>query len=223
MASPGERAGEPSDRGRPVNDVQLSKFLSYICRHGAEKKGLTVQEGGYINVDDILELREARKNGYSVSDVQRVVANYPKQRFSLRSKPNDDGKLQICANQGHSLEVKGLDLVPILRPEEAPVVVHGTYRRAWEQIKKQGLSKMSRNHVHFAAGLPGEDGVISGMRSSCQILIYIDMKKALEGGLLFYRSANNVILCSGDENGFISTKYFEKVYDITKGVKLDYY
>ena len=44
----------------------------------------------------------------------------------------------------------------------------------------------------------------------------------VSGGLLFYRSANNVILCPGDENGFISTKYFEKVYDITKGVKLDY-
>ena len=42
------------------------------------------------------------------------------------------------------------------------------------------------------------------------------------GGLLFYRSANNVILCPGDENGFINTKYFDKVYDVTKGVKLDY-
>ena len=56
-------------------------------------------------MDDILELREARKNGYSVSDVQRVVANCPKQRFSLHSTPDPHGKLQICANQGHSLEV----------------------------------------------------------------------------------------------------------------------
>lgn len=77
----------------------LVKFLSL---------SLPPSSGGYINVDDILELREARKNGYSVSDVQRIVANCPKQRFSLRSTPSDDdddGKLQICANQGHSLEV----------------------------------------------------------------------------------------------------------------------
>lgn len=33
-------------------------------------------------------------------------------------------------------------------------------------------------------------------------------------GLKFYRSANNVILCSGDENGFLKTKYFLKVVDV---------
>lgn len=118
------------DRERPPTDVQLSKFLSYICRHGAEKRGLTVHEGGarllsagalilflylhtilggYINVCDILELREARKNSYSVSDVQRVVSDCPKQRFSLRTAAAAGGggdTLQICANQGHSVEVR---------------------------------------------------------------------------------------------------------------------
>jgi 2'-phosphotransferase len=46
---------------------------------------------------------------------------------------------------------------------------------------KGGLNKMARNHVHLAAGLPGKDGVISGMRSSCQVVIELNMVKAIHG------------------------------------------
>ncbi len=40
--------------------------------------------------------------GFTEEDVQRVVANCPKQRFSLSQ---DSGRLKIRANQGHSMEV----------------------------------------------------------------------------------------------------------------------
>lgn len=53
---------------------------------------------------------------------------------------------------------------------------------------------MSRNHIHFAPGLPQEDGVISGMRKSCDVYIYIDMVQAIKDGIDFYISSNNVIL-----------------------------
>ena len=33
----------------------------------------------------------------------------------------------------------GLDLQPIICAAEAPVVVHGTYKKAWESIKHQVL------------------------------------------------------------------------------------
>ena len=39
---------------------------------------------------------------------------------------------------------------------------------------KEGLCRMARNHIHFAAAMPGEDGVISGMRGSCQVSIYVN-------------------------------------------------
>lgn len=42
------------------------------------------------------------------------------------------------------------------------VCVHGTLMQNLRLILKTGLKKMGRNHVHFASGLPRENGVISG-------------------------------------------------------------
>lgn len=40
---------------------------------------------------------------------------------------------------------------------------------------------MNRNHIHMAAGLLGESDVISGMRKTCNLYIYIDAAKAIQG------------------------------------------
>ncbi len=53
---------------------------------------------------------------------------------------------------------------------------------------------MSRNHIHFAPGMPKQNGVISGMRTSCEIYITIDLFGAIKDGIIFYVSTNNVIL-----------------------------
>ena len=71
---------------------------------------------------------------------------------------------------------------------------------------------MNINHIHFAAGATGEEGVIIGMRRSSEVLIFIDSEKAMESGIKFYRSKNNVILSPGDINGAIKPCYFSKVY-----------
>ncbi len=41
-------------RGEETIDVQFSKALSYILRHGAEKEGLPIRPDGYILVDQLL-------------------------------------------------------------------------------------------------------------------------------------------------------------------------
>lgn len=40
---------------------------------------------------------------------------------------------------------------------------------------------MTRCHIHFAIGERGDKSVISGMRNSVEIYIYIDLEKALKG------------------------------------------
>ncbi|RYG53571.1 hypothetical protein EON66_08345, partial [archaeon] len=51
-----------------------------------------------------------------------------------------------------------------------------------------GLKRMSRRHIHCAAGMAGADGVISGMRTSANVFIFIDTRAALAEGVPIYRS-----------------------------------
>jgi len=91
---------------------------------------------------------------------------------------------------------------------------------------------MGRMHVHFAKGLPagfsrmgdGNAGheangnqetqappVISGMRNSSAVLVYLDIAKAMDLGLKFWESDNGVILCDGGDDGIIPLSCFERV------------
>ena len=62
-----------------------------------------------------------------------------------------------------------VDMEQITSPDEVSKVIHGTNFKAWNEIQRTGLNKMKRNHIHFAAGEPGSEGVISGMRSTAQV------------------------------------------------------
>lgn len=79
----------------------------------------------------------------------------------------------IRATQGHSIKEVNSEalLTKITDPTLFPVVIHGTYNKFWGLIQADGLKRMARNHIHFAPGMPKEEGVISGMRGSCDMYI----------------------------------------------------
>ncbi|KAJ8953611.1 hypothetical protein NQ318_003035 [Aromia moschata] len=191
-------------------DIHLSKTLCWLLRHGAVKEHLAISPEGYMNVEDLLN-HKSLKNKFTVDDIKRVVETSEKQRFTLRCRNNI---LQICANQGHSLrEVDDITLVPILSSEDL-TVIHGTFYKNWINIQKEGISRMKRNHIHFAADLPHNKSVISGVRSNAQVFIYINLELALSDSIEFYMSVNGVILSPGNDRGYIEPKYFSRVSDI---------
>lgn len=194
-------------------DVQLSRFLARILRHEAINRGLDVTEDGYVDVEDILELPEARNK--TEQDVKNIVRNDTKGRFSLREKC---GILQIKATQGHSLEIPKLELKLVTHYTQVRCAVHGTRSRNWESIKSQGISKMGRKHIHFAQG---ERGVKSGFPPYCDMAIEIDIRKAMSDGITFYISDNDVVLTEG-RNGVILPKYFSKAYKIISREELPF-
>ncbi|KAI0481602.1 RNA 2'-phosphotransferase, Tpt1 [Xylaria cf. heliscus] len=154
------------------------------------------------------------------------------------------------------------------------VVVHGTYFAFWPSIVAAGgLKKMGRTHVHFGTGIPGdgkeggglvhdvedeedEEGataaaaqsrpkVISGMRADAEVLIFVDVERALRdnetsssggggggGGssntaeekaadeIKWWISENNVVLTEGNAEGLVPLKYFKEVRGRRQGVGL---
>jgi hypothetical protein len=62
-----------------------------------------------------------------------------------------------------------------------------------------------------------KDGVISGMRNSCQIVVEVNMAKAAHGPhkIPFFISSNEVILSPGyADTGAIPPEYFSTVLDL---------
>lgn len=52
---PSNRGGGGGGRGGPQpRDVLVSKKLSWLLRHGAEKEGLVLGKGGYVGLDDVV-------------------------------------------------------------------------------------------------------------------------------------------------------------------------
>ncbi|XP_030224279.1 tRNA 2'-phosphotransferase 1 isoform X1 [Gadus morhua] len=200
-------------RGGEDRDVRLSKAMCYALRHGAAQMGLQLNSDGFLYVEDLL--RHPQFHSYTLDDVERVVAIDEKKRYKLSPHP-ENGRLQIRANQGHSLQVKDLELRPVLAgaadcPSEA---VHGSYLSKWSSIQQHGLSRMKRTHLHLALGPPGEQGVTSGMRANCDLALFINVPKALADGIQFFWSENGVLLTPGDAEGRLLPKYFSRALQL---------
>jgi len=203
--------------------VRISKSLTQILRHKAPELGINIRPDGFCPAEEVLALSWLQELSCTRKDMEEVVQGSDKKRFETCE---EDGVLLIRAVQGHSIKVvQDEQLLRRMSAEDddlPPLCVHGTYRRYFDSIKAKGLlagggqGQGFRNHVHFAPFEPGDKRVISGMRYDCEVAIWIDLKKALEDGLPFYMSANQVILSPGID-GHIDIKYFLQAKDLKSG------
>ena len=56
----------------------VSKALTYLLRHGAEKEGLSIGADGYVILQDILNHRRIKSHKVSLTDVKQILANCEK-------------------------------------------------------------------------------------------------------------------------------------------------
>ncbi len=163
--------------------TSASKFLSLVLRHRPEAIGIALDEGGWVNVDDLLQRCAAHKRRISRAQLGEIVARCPKQRFAL-----DEDGARIRASQGHSVDVD-LGYSPAEPPD---VLFHGAPSQALPSIREHGLVRMTRHHVHLS---PDETTAAQvGGRRGKAVILRVDAARMCRDGHEFYCSANGVWL-----------------------------
>ncbi|MGK0387663.1 MAG: putative RNA 2'-phosphotransferase [Maribacter sp.] len=161
----------------------ISKFLSLVLRHKPQVIGLNLDKQGWTSVEELLEKLTTHKKGITMSELEWIVENNNKKRFAF----NED-KTRIRANQGHSLT---LDLgYEAVEPPE--FLYHGTATRFIDSIKKTGLEKRNRYHLHLSQELDTATSV--GGRHGKSIILIIKSKEMHQAGHDFFVSENGVWL-----------------------------
>lgn len=163
--------------------TKISKFLSLVLRHAPEAVGLSLDEHGWVKVQDLRKACAAHGKSFSVAELEEVVATNDKKRFSF-----DETKTKIRANQGHSLDVE----IEFERKKPPEILYHGTAEKNVGAIFANGLRKMKRHHVHFSADTETARKV--GARYGKPVIFEVDTTAMLAENHEFFVSANGVWL-----------------------------
>lgn len=169
-------------------DVKVSKYLSYVLRHAPESIGLKLNVNGWASINELIE---KATQPLTREQIEAAVAHNEKKRFAI------DGDY-IRANQGHSIDVD-LALEEVVPPE---FLFHGTAEQTVATILRDGLQKMSRQHVHLS--LSHKTALQVGGRHGIPHILIVGAKAMHEAGHKFWISENGVYLTDEVPPGFIA-------------------
>lgn len=162
--------------------TETSKFLSLILRHKPEVIGITLDEHGWADVEEVIAgISKTRE--FDRDMLVEIVRTDQKQRYSF----NEDATL-IRANQGHSVPVD----VELETAKPPQILWHGTGEKYVSSIQKMGLLPKSRLYVHISEDM--ETAYKVGQRHGKAVVYRILAGKMMEDGYTFYRSKNGVWL-----------------------------
>lgn len=175
--------------------VNTSKFISLILRHKPDVIGITLDEHGWANVDELLTGLNKAGHIVCMKDLEDIVSTDNKQRYSF----NED-KTLIRANQGHSINVD----VELQEVEPPSILYHGTTKDVLESIYKQGIKPMSRLYVHLSKDIDTATKVAKRRRNP--IILGVNTEKMKNDNIKFYLSSNDVWLTK-----YVDSKYIKEM------------
>ncbi len=186
--------------------VGMSKFLSMVLRHKPETIGIKLDDEGWVDVQQLIDLSNIYQTEKNLSLLTRsildeIVSTNDKKRFEY----SDNGWM-IRARQGHSVDVD-LGYKPKCPPK---YLYHGTAKQFVDSIKTNGLDKRKRHHVHLSND--DDTAYKVGKRHGIPFILKIDCETMNKDGYEFFETDNNVWLVDS-----VPPKYID--FEYTKGVQ----
>ena len=163
-----------------LNDI--SKYIALILRHKPETIGISLDEHGWADVDELIK-GISKTYEFDMGMLEEIVATDNKQRYSF----NEDHTL-IRANQGHSVPVD-VELEEVEPPE---TLFHGNGEKYTASIDEQGIITKYRVYVHISADR--ETAVKVGQRHGKPVVYVVKSGEMHKDGYIFFRSVNGVWL-----------------------------
>lgn len=164
--------------------VRLSKFVSYVLRHGPEEAGVSIDKEGWVDVDALIAA--ARQKGFSLDNpgLKALEATSDKKRFTL----SEDGT-RIRAAQGHSSAQVNISFVTCSPPA---TLYHGTAKANVGSILERGILPGKRQYVHLS--LDERTALSVGRRHGKPVVFAVNSSAMYQAGINFYQADNGVWL-----------------------------
>lgn len=164
---------------------RLSKFISMILRHKPQVIGITLDEHGWADVNELIKgINETGEEvEFSKATLETIVKTDKKQRYSF-----SQDKTLIRANQGHSIPVD----VELEKKEPLKILYHGTGVKSVKAIQEQGLLPMERLYVHLSTDIETATNV--GKRHGTPVIFQVNVEQMQKDGYDFFQSVNGIWL-----------------------------
>lgn len=160
-------------------NIKTEKTISWLLRHGAKDENIEMDNEGFIKINDLLNWLKNKNNIILNQDnIIQIVNNNNKNRYLIK----DDF---IRANQGHSIKLN-ISMDKFI--QSTSQLIHATYYKNYDSIKKTGLKSMSRNDVHLI-NIDSSSNKFHMIRQDTDLYVFIN-----GNNLDLRQSTNGVIL-----------------------------
>ena len=183
---------KPHTQGSSRTLVRLSKFLALVLRHKPEAARTTLDQEGWADVNELIQGCRSACLMLDRATLEWIVREDAKSRYAF----SEDGQ-RIRASQGHSVAVD-LGLAVVQPPE---MLFHGTRLVVLPSIRREGLTKQARHHVHLSTDIPTAHAM--GSRRGRTVVLPVCAGAMHADGYAFFRSANGVWLTDAVPRAYI--------------------